>query len=157
MPSIFEPTLIRTSGALIDTAGDGETVEMDFDFGNLEGALLLGVEYRGVAFLSALSGTLEVGLNFNGTAVAPPTSASFTVDENVFAYRTWDASLTTSGMTVVGSAYLSLKDLDLVIARNIAFQIFVTGASNLGAVAAVYYKRALFSQNEVGGIVSFRR
>ena len=50
-----------------------------------------------------------------------------------------------------------LRPLDILVARNIAFQLFAAGATQLSSVAAVYYKRVLFSEAEVGGVVAFRR
>lgn len=157
MPQVIEPTLIRTSTQLSTTAGAGATQQMDFDFGNLEGALLLAVEYRGDIFTSALSGGVQFGLHFNGTQAAPATSIVMTADENLFGYLGLDHSLTTSGAAQSMVKAVDLRPFDIVIARNIAFQIFVTGASTLGGTAAVFYKRAIFSQAEVGGIVAFRR
>ena len=157
-PRILEPTLIRTSTVLSTTGGAGATVEMDFDFGNLEGAILLAVEYRSPDILvPGAAGGIEMGLHFNGTQAAPGTAVAFVVDENMFAFESWDFNIVTSGGLQASSPVVDLRPFDILIARNIALQIFVAGAATLGVVAAIYYKRAQFSEAEVGGIVAFRR
>lgn len=156
MVRILEPTLLRAS-AVITAQASGATDEMDFDFGNLEGAFLLAVEYRGVAKASTLSGGLEMGLHFNGTQAAPGSALLLGSDENFFAYVGYDWSLTTSGVIWTRNQAVDLRFMDIVVARNIAFQLFATGASTLSAQAMVYYKRVQFTEAEIGGIVAFRR
>lgn len=156
MVRVLEPTLLRGS-AVISGQASGATTEMDFDLGNLEGLLILAVEYRGVAKASTLSGGLEMGLHFNGTQAAPGSSALLAADENLFAFVGYDWSLTTSGVIWTRDKAVDLRFMDIVVARNIAFQLFATGASTLSASAMVYYKRVQFTEAEVGGIVAFRR
>ena len=153
---IIEPVLIEMSTFISATGGAGAAVEMDFDFGNLEGALLERVEYRaGASLMSGLAGSSLYALDFDGTAVAAASEAAFNIDRSKFAYAGNDVSGTaTAGLQ---QQTVDLKSLNLVIARNISFHVFVVGASTLGGVAAVYFRRTLFTQDEVGGLVAFRR
>lgn len=154
----LDPILIQTSEFVDSTGGVGDAIEMDFDFGNLEGALLERVEYRaGASGLSALAGGVLYGLDFDGTDPGQANEATFNGNRNIFAYASNDVSLVTTGMAAIQSPMVDLHALGLVIARNISFQTLTIGASTLGAVAAVYYRRTLFSKNEVGGIIAFRR
>lgn len=155
---ILDPVLIETSAFVDATGGVGDAAEMDFDFGNLEGALLERVEYRaGASLLSALAGAILFALNFDGTLPGFANEAAFNINRNNFGYYSNDVSLVTTGMAAVQSPTVDLKSLNLVIARNISLQVLAVGASTLGCVAAVYFRRVLFTQDEVGGIVAFRR
>ncbi len=152
----LEPVLIEMSTFISATGGAGAAVEMDFDFGNLEGALLERVEYRaGASLMSALGGAALYALDFDGTAAAAASEAAFNIDRNKFGYAGNDVSGTaTAGLQ---QQTVDLSGLKLVVARNISFHVFVVGASTLGGVAAVYFRRVLFSQAEIGGLVAFRR
>lgn len=151
----LEPTLIQTSEFVDSTGGVGDAIEMDFDFGNLEGAFLLYVEYRsGASLLSAAAGAVLFGLDFDGTDPGQATEAGFNGNRNIFGYAAFDMG---TGLTEVPSPTVDLRPFDIVIARNISLQVLTVGASTLGTVAAVYYKRTLFTENEVGGIIAFRR
>lgn len=155
---ILDPVLIETSEFVDATGGVGDAIEMDFDFGNLEGALLERVEYRaGASGLSALAGAVLYALNFDGTDPGAANEAAFNIDRNNFAYASNDVSIVTTGMAAIASPMVDLHGLGLVIARNISFQTLTVGASTLGAVAAVYYRRVLFTQDELGGVIAFRR
>lgn len=155
---ILEPVLIEMSTFISATGGAGAAIEMDFDFGNLEGALLERVEYRaGASLLSGLSGATLYALDFDGTAPAAANEAAFNIDRNKFAYSAVDVSLITTGGHAGVSPTVELQTLKLVIARNISFHVFVVGASSNGGVAAVYFRRVLFTQGELGGIIAFRR
>ncbi len=130
---------------------------IDFDFGNLAGALLLYVEYKGAARASTLSGSMEVGLHFNGSQPAPGTSLLFNADRNVFGYSGIDWSLTTSGVCTAGQQNIDLRPYDMFIAGNPAIQCFMSGASTLSVSCSLYFKRVRFSEAEVGGVIAFRR
>lgn len=155
---VFDPVLIETSQFVDSTGGVGDAVEMDFDFGNLEGALLERVEYRaGASLQSALAGAVLFALNFDGTDPGKADEAAFNIDRNNFAYASNDVQLVTTGGMSIASPTVDLKTLGLVIARNISVQVLTVGASTLGCVAGVYYRRVLFTQAEVGGVIAFRR
>jgi len=151
----FGPTLIRTS-ALVAPASTGGVDEMEFNFGNLEGARILAVEYGGSAMLPNATGYLEAGLNFNGSIAAPAAANDIVLDENVFAFVAIDLILATSGATGQNNLQWTGSDKELVIARNLALQVFTVGTTS-GLVARVYYRRVIFSESEVGGIIAFRR
>ncbi len=156
MPRRFGPTLIRTSGAVTAPAAGGATDEMDFNFGTLEGAQLLGVEYGASAHLPAATGYLEYGLNFNPTATAPAAANDLQSDEGVFAVGQVDFALATSGMFGIFEDRVDLSRYNIFIVRNIALQVFTITVTS-GVVARVYFQRAVFSEAELGGLVAFRR
>ena len=151
----FGPTLIRTS-AVVAPASGGGVDEMDFNFGNLEGARILAVEYGGSAMVPNATGYIEAGLNFNGSVVAPVTVNDIVIDENIFAFVALDLILATSGVGIQNQLVWTGLDKDLIIARNIALQVFTVGTTS-GFAARVYYRRVIFSEAEVGGIIAFRR
>jgi len=156
VPRVIEPTLIR-AGGLISVNNAGATAELDFDFGNLEGALLLGVQY-GVAFGSSLTGLVEIGMNFTGTAAAPSGTDLLRVDENVFA----DDIIQVLGVSAVGfqiysPRYQDLESRNMIISSNIALQARNTAAVARTISVKVYYKRVLFSQNELLFQLAVRR
>jgi len=156
MPREFGPTLIRTSGAVTAPAAGGATDEMDFNFGSLEGARILGVEYGASAHLPAATGYLEYGLNFNPSAPAPTAANDLQSDEGVFAVGQVDFALATSGMFGLPEDRVDLSMFNIFIVRNIALQVFTITVTS-GVVARVYFKRVIFSEAELGGIVAFRR
>jgi len=153
---VFDPTLIRTVNGT-QVVSTGLTVEMDFSFGNLEGAKLLGVEYMSDGLLLSATGALEYGLNFNPTAPNPAVAEGIFNDEDVIAAGVQDSQL-------AGAAFLShatadrvnLEPYDIVIVRNLGLQTFTVGVT-AGVVARVYYKRVIFDQNEIGAFIAFRR
>jgi len=151
----FGPTLIRTS-TVVAPASTGGVNEMDFNFGNLEGARILAVEYGGSAMVPNATGYVEAGLNFNGSIAAPTTVNDIAIDENVFAFVAIDLILATSGVGIQNNLQWTGLDKELIIARNIALQVF-TVATTSGFAARVYYRRVIFSEAEVGGIIAFRR
>jgi len=151
----FAPTLIRTS-AVVAPASTGGVIELNFNFGNLEGARILAVEYGGSAMLPNATGYLEAGLNFNGTVAAPAAANDILLNENVFAFVAIDLILATSGATGQNNLQWTGLDKDLVIARNIALQVFTVGTTS-GLAARVYYRRVIFTEAEVGGVIAFRR
>jgi len=156
VPRVIEPTLIRTS-ALISANAGGATVEMDFDFGNLEGALLLGVEYGG-AFASDTTTVYEMGLHFQGTAAAPAASLDLLGSEQIFAYRNINLlDITGVGNVNIPYPMVDLTMLNIQILSNIAHQIHNTGAVARTSRARVFYKRLLFSQKELGAQLAVRR
>jgi len=156
MPKVIEPTLIRTSG-LVSANGGGATNEMDFDFGNLEGAVLLGVEYGG-AFSDDTTSVYEMALHFQGTAAAPAASLDLLANEQTFAYRNINI-LDITGVGNVNIPYpaVDLTLLNIQILSNIAHQVFNSGAVARTSRARVYYKRLLFSQRELGAQLAVRR
>jgi len=156
MPRVIEPTLIRSAGTISVNAG-GATAEMDFDFGNLEGARILGVQYS-LALGSSLTGLVELGLNFTGTAAAPAASDDLRTNENVFA----DVVTQVLGVTAVGFQayavpYLDITQLGIDILSNLALQAFNSGGVARTVAVKVYYKRLLFSQRELGAQLAVRR
>ena len=155
MPQEFGPTLIRTS-ALVLPASTGAVDEMEFNFGNLEGARLLAVEYGSSGMQPSASGYTEYGLNFTGSIAAPVAVNDIALDENVFAFQSIDHVLVTTGSATVMSRVVDLRPMELFIVRNIALQVF-TVATTSGVVARVYYRRVIFTQNEIGGVIAFRR
>ncbi len=153
---VLEPALIRTADSL-QIAGAGTTVEMDFSFGNLEGAKLLGVEYMSDGLLLSATGALEYGLNFNPTAPVPTVAESIFNDEGVVAAGVQDAQLAGAAfLSQVGADVRNLEPFDIVIVRNLGLQVFTVGVT-AGVVARVYYKRVLFQESELGGFIAFRR
>lgn len=152
----FGPTLIRTLGAAVAPASTGGVGELDFNFGNLEGAKILGVEYCSSSMLPSATGAVEAGLNFNGSVAAPVAAGDIFENDQVFAAIGIDFILSTNGATGVKSFFRDLRNMDIVIARNIALQVF-TIATTSGFVPRVYFRRVLFTQAEVGGIIAFRR
>jgi len=153
---VLEPTLIRTVNSLQIAAG-GATVEMDFNFGNLEGAKLLGIEYMSDGFLLSATGALEYGMNFNPTAPVPTVAESIAADEGVIAAGVQDAQLAGAAfLAQVGADVRDLSPFDIVIVRNLAVQVFTVGVT-AGVIARVYFKRVIFTEAEVGGFVAFRR
>jgi len=46
--------------------------------------------------------------------------------------------------------------MELLIARNLALQVF-TVAVTTGVFARVYYRRVIFTEAELGGVIAFRR
>jgi len=156
MPRIIQPTLIRTS-ALISANAGGATIELDFDFGNLEGALLLGVEYGG-AFADDTTGVYELALHFQGTAAAPAASLDLLGNEQTFAYRNINL-LDITGVGNVNIPYpaVDLSRLNIQILSNIAHQSFNSGGVARTSRARVYYKRLLFTQSELGAQLAVRR
>jgi len=156
MPRVIEPTLIRTSGTL-SANGGGATSEMDFDFGNLEGALLLGVEWGG-SWADDTTGIVEFALHFQGTAAAPTASLDLSSNEEVFALRTINEfDLTAVGSFVIDYPHVDLTMFNIQILSNIAAQMFNSGGVARTGVAKVYYKRLLFSQRELGAQLAVRR
>jgi len=156
MPRIFEPTLIRSSGILTLNAA-GATTEMDFSFGNLEGAMLNYIEYGG-SIGDDTSSVWEAALHFQGSANAPAASLDLLTNEEAFGYVNYSmVDLTAVGNFHVWSPRVDLRPLEIQILSNIALQGFQTGAK-VGLVGAkVYYKRLLFSQLELGGQLAVRR
>lgn len=153
---ILEPTLIR-SPAGISVSAAGATSELDFDFGSLEGAKLLAVEYNLVPG-SFVTGVVEMGLNFNGSAAAPTTSQQLADDENVFALQMLGIiTVTAVGVNVTVTQRVDLTTLDLFILSNIALQGFNTGAVARLIGVKVYFKRVLFTQDELGSQLAVRR
>ena len=129
---------------------------MDFNFGSLEGARILGVEYGASAHLPGATGYLEYGLNFNPGAPAPTAANDLQSDEGVFAVGQVDFALATSGMFDIFEDRVDLSMYNIFIVRNIALQVFTITVTS-GVVARVYFKRVIFSEAELGGIVAFRR
>ncbi len=156
MPRSFGPTLIRTSGVVTAPAAGGATDEMDFNFGTLEGAQILGVEYGSSAHLPAATGYLEYGLNFNPTATAPAAANDLQSDEGIFACGQVDLAWATSGQFGIFEDRVDLSRYNIFIVRNIALQVFTITVTS-GVVARVYFQRAIFSTTELGGLVAFRR
>jgi len=156
MPREFGPTLIRTSGAATVPAAGGASDEMDFNFGSLEGARVLGVEYGASAHLPSATGYVEYGLNFNPSAPAPTAANDLQSDEGVFAVGQVDFALATSGMFGIFEDRVDLTMYKIFIVRNIALQVFTITVTS-GVVARVYFVRVIFSEAELGGIVAFRR
>ena len=155
MPRVLEPTLI-TSSPSVSPNGGGATAEIDFSFGNLEGALILGLVY----YLQAISvqGELHVGINLDSDAAAPSASTSLVGDNSVFAYvHREEIVLGAAGNAIIDSRYLDLRSLDIVVARNLALQAFEVSGNARVAIVKIYYKRVQFTVNEVGGIIAFRR
>jgi len=153
---ILEPTLIRVpTGISVNAAG--ATSELDFDFGNLEGAKLLRIEYS-LTLASGITGVIEYGLNFNGTSAAPAVSNALRDNEDVFAYVQQNVIATTAvGITITPPVSVDLADLDLFILSNIALQGFNTGGVARLISAKVYFKRVLFTQKELGSQIAVRR
>lgn len=154
MPQILEPTLIIGS-PIVNPNNGGATAEIDFSFGNLEGALLLGVDW----FMQAIgiTGELHVGINLDPDAAAPSASTSLVTDNSVIAYIHRDEVLVTTGGELVDSRHQSLQHLDIIVARNLAIQAFEVSGNVRAAHCKLYYKRVQFRINEVGGIIAFRR
>lgn len=152
---ILEPTLIRVTDSL-QIASGGTTVEMDFSFGNLEGAKLLGVEYMSDGIDLSATGALEYGLNFNPTAPVPTVAESIFTDEGVVAAGVQDGLVSAAGAKQTRADVRDLAPFDIVIVRNLAVQVFTVGVT-AGVVARVYFKRVIFTEAEVGGFVAFRR
>lgn len=156
MPRIIQPTLIRTFGVLTASAS-GATAQMDFDFGNLEGALLMATEWGG-SWGDDTSTVFEFGHHFQGTAAAPAASLDLAINEEVFAYRCINQlDISAVGNFVIDHPFVDLRELDIQILSNIAQQIFNTGAVARTAASKVYYKRLLFSQLELGAQLAVRR
>ncbi len=156
MPKIIEPTLIRVGGPVTVNATGG-TAEMDFDFGNLEGARILGVQY-GINIASSVTALVEVGLNFAGAASAPAASDDLRLNENVFADKTVQVlGVTAVGFQIWEPEYIDLMPLNIDILSNISLQAFNTGAVARIMTVKVYYKRLLFSQRELGAQLAVRR
>lgn len=157
MPREIEPTLIRAVPAVLSVNGGGGTSELDFDFGNLEGARLLGVQY-GIAFGTSLTGLVEVGLNFNGTEAAPTASDLLRLNENVFADKTIQVlGVTAVGFQIFDPDYVDLESRNIVISSNVALQAFNSGAVARTVSCKVYYRRLLFSENELIFQLAVRR
>ncbi len=153
---VLEPTLIRsTDGGQV--ASTGAVVEMDFSFGNLEGAKLLGVEYFSSGMLLSATGFLEYGLALNPTLQAPAAAGDIAANENIVAAGAQDAQLAGAAfLSQVGADVRNLEPFDIVIVRNMAVVTFTVGVT-AGMNARVYYKRVLFTESEVGIFVAFRR
>jgi len=153
---ILEPTLIRATNGTQVAAG-GASIEMDFNFGNLEGAKLLGVEFMSDGLLLSATGALEYGLAFNPTEPAPAVAESIFTNEGVIAAGVQDAQLAGAAfLSQVGADVRDLSPFDLIIVRNLAVVTFTVGVT-AGVVARVYFKRVLFTENEIGGFIAFRR
>lgn len=130
---------------------------MDFDFGNLEGALLKALEWGG-AFSDDTTGVVEWALHFQGTAGAPAASLALATNEQVFAYRCVNLlDITGVGNVNIPYPVVDLRPLELEILSNIAAQMFNSGGVARTGVAKVYYKRLLFSQLELGAQLAVRR
>lgn len=156
MPRVIEPTLILTFGVLSASAS-GATANMDFDFGNLEGALLLATEWGG-AFASDTTTVFEFGHNFQGTAAAPAASLDLAINQDVFAYSCINLlDITAVGNVNIPYPHTDLSELNIQILSNISQQIFNTGAVARTAASKVYFKRLLFSQLELGAQLAVRR
>lgn len=151
---ILEPTLIIGSASISPNNG-GATTEIDFDFGNLEGAWLLQVDY----FVQAIQITGEVsfGLNFDPNAAVPAASTTLHTSSMVFAAGKQEEGFTTSGYSIDQGHVYPLRDLDIYLARNIALQGFEVSANNRVVIAKIYYKRIQFTESEIGGVIAFRR
>ncbi len=106
--------------------------------------------------LPSATGYLEFGLNFNGTVAAPAAVNDILTDENVFAFGSIDFLLSTNGSTNTPARDWSGLDKDLLIARNIALQVFTVTVTS-GVAARVYYRRVIFNEAELGGVIAFRR
>lgn len=155
MVRILEPTLFQVS-PIVTPNGGFDIGEMDFDFGNLEGALLLQVSYR-VFPLTDTTKNWAHALTFNGSAVVPASEAAFQSDRLVFGELFGEEmAIGAAGNTGLHGYTVDLRPLDLVIARNPAY-IGYMSAGTAGGTAVVAYKRAQFTETEVGGVVAFRR
>ncbi len=153
---ILEPTLILPSAQLSVNAA-GATAEMDFDFGNLEGAKIFAVEYF-ATIGNETTGVVEVGLNFNGTSAAPASSGDLAGNEDVFAFINYNVTdATTVGFDTFNAPRLILAELDIFILSNLAVQAFNSGGVARLIRARVYFKRVQFTQSELGGRVAVRR
>jgi len=156
MPRVIQPTLIRTFGVLTASAS-GATANMDFDFGNLEGALLMATEWGG-AWADDTTTVFEFAHHFQGTAAAPAASLDLAINEDVFAYRCINQlDISAVGNFVIDYPFIDLTKLNIQILSNIAQQIFNTGAVARTAASKVYFKRLLFTQLELGGQLAVRR
>lgn len=152
---VLEPTLI-ISNALLTVNNGGGSAEVDFDFGNLEGALLIGIDWYLEAAIAA-QGELHAGLNLDPDAADPTASTTLALNNLVIAYQMCDEIFTTSGASMFQPRHSDLRHLDMVIARNVAVQAFEVSANNRSVVAKIYYKRVQFTPNEVGPVITFRR
>ncbi len=155
----FGPMLVRTSPVTAPGAVAGSTSAMDFNFGTLTGARIYEVVYGGASQLPPTTGGNAAALNYNSDAPAPAAINDPVESENVFAVHTLDYQLTTSGMA------LSVQDrwfppggdkVPFVIARNIAFQQF-TITANAGVGVRVWFRFLTFTEQEIGGLIAFRR
>ncbi len=132
-------------------------MELDFNFGNQEGARLLFVEYD-IAFGSGVSGTVEVGLNFDPQAAAPTSAGQMTRDERVFAGGHFSVlQITAVGVMQQQVAPVDIFNMNITIASNIQLQAFNTGAVARVVNCKVYYKRVQFTLAELGGRIAVRR
>lgn len=130
---------------------------MDFDFGNLEGAWLLGVEWSGT-ITDGTAGTVEFGLHFQGSAAAPAAALDLASNEEVFATRTLNViPVTAASVIAPWYPFVDLSRLNIQILSNIAAQIFNSSGVNRTGIAKVYYKRLLFSAAELGAQLAVRR
>ncbi len=155
MVRILEPTLFQVSPVVTPNAGF-DIGEMDFDLGNLEGVLLLQVSYR-VFPLTATSSNWAHALTFNGSAVVPASEAAFQSDRLIFGELYGDeVAVGAAGNSALHAYTVDLRPLDLILARNPAY-IGYMSAGTAGGTAVIAYKRAQFTESEVGGIVAFRR
>ncbi len=138
-------------------ASGGGSVEMDFSFGNLEGAKLLGVEYFSTGLLLSATGSLEYGLAFNPTEPLPAAAGDVQANEGVVAAGGQDAQLAGAAfLSQVGADVRDLSAFDIVIVRNLAVITFTVGVT-AGVNARVYFKRVIFTEQEIGGFIAFRR
>jgi len=151
---ILEPTLIKGSATLVANAGV-DSAEVDFDFGNLEGALLLGVDYIYPSI--GVTGLMAGGIAFDPNKVTPATAELLFSDEGMFAKFAVDEVLVTTGGSTTISRHLALTHLSLYIARNISVHAVTVDANNRGYSCCIYYKRVQFTQEEIGGVIAFRR
>lgn len=157
MPREFGPVLIRTSPVTAPGAGAGSSLALDFNFGTLTGARIYRVVYGGSSMAGAVSGGLDVGLNYNADAPVSVAMNDIFQNENVFAEMFIDASLTTSGLiNIFSHNWDPPSTMPLFIARNVAFQQRAVAAAN-GVGVRIYFRFVTFTEAEIGGLIAFRR
>lgn len=150
---VLEPTLMR--GGLLAPNNGGDTLELDFDFGNLEGAFLLAVDWY-LELIGATGGVMA-GVALNPNKAVPVSPGAFWTDENVIGMVHQDEVLETQGAMALAGFHYDLSPLGIYIARNVAIQGFGSGAGARACDAKIYYKRVIFTEAEIGGVIAFRR
>ena len=155
---VLEPVLIK-SDSQVASATVGET-EVDFNFAALEGALILQSQFYG--FTDNIIADLEADnyfaacLNYNPTFSPADNQAMFADD---FTFSFWGG--VSVGPTQVGLEFITLMSPlythdSILIVRNPALAVFAdTGAPTFRS--KIWYKRVIFSENELVPFVALRR
>jgi len=158
MPQVFEPTLVQVSQPITLNAGGAVDV-MDFSLGNLEGLLVVMIEFVPTSLQVGQDNTTILGLSIDPNAVAPATIDAVAADPDLIAVASYIEQFTTSGSSLLEAVTRVIFPMgrEPLAARNLTFVGFHDAATNVLARCRVSFKRVVFSQSELIGQIAVRR